>query len=483
MSGYRPLVVCCLVLWPALAHADVIHLKDGSSVEGNITRTAEGWEVRDAAGRVSTIKASDVVRLEARAQGGADVAQSRLNSLRRSVDNATDPAKVIERFDAFIKQYPNTPAADGAKADLATWRERLNQRMVKVADKWLSPEDAASARADALVLATQARALMMQTRFKDAGEAVDRILAIDPQQPAGLYLRGVLLHDQQQIVPSRKAFEGVQTAMPDHAPTLNNLAVLTWQTRQYPAALNFYDQAIAAMPVNRYLLDNVAEALHMLPSEYRNNATTKKLVKHFNEQDNLLQSRLAKQDLYRWGSTWVSGSELDKLQATEKRIQERIEALEIDYQEAQDRIDRLDGDIRDMQRELRRYETYMTHYDAQGRSVHTPPPRAYYETMDDLKQLRIDREEEVKKVDGLRRKARSIQKELTPARFMGQQRLIGAEGAPLPPVALESRVDPTTRPGRIEDAPAPAATKADAPKTKEEAPAQAPYTRKGLLDQ
>lgn len=485
MYGRRPLVFCCLMLWVAVARADVVHLKDGRKLEGNITKTAEGWSVRDASGQVTNVKSSDVVRLEARANAGPDVAMSRLASLRRSVEGQSDAQKVIDRFDAFIKQYPDTPAADEAKTDLGTWRDRLNKQMVKVADKWLTQEEAAAARGQAQSQAVQARDLMLQTRFKDAGEIIDRILAVDPQQPAGLYLRGVLLHDQQQIVPARKSFDAVQAVMPNHAPTLNNIAVLSWQTRQYAVAMNNYDMAIQALPANRYLLDNVAEALHMLPAEFRNNSTVKRLIKHFNEQDNLLQSRMAKKDLYRWGSTWVSGSELDKLQAAEKKIQERIEAMEIDYQDALDRIDRYDDDIRELQNTLKRIENATIRSDSGGRMVRVPPPRYYYDTARDLQQVQADQAAVIKKAQDLRKKARSIQKEISPPRFAGQQRLIGAEGAPLPPPSVNPAADPSTRPGRVEE-PRPqqplTSKKATTMPTADDDEGKAPLGRKGLLE-
>jgi tetratricopeptide (TPR) repeat protein len=292
------LVAICLsglVLAPA-ARADVIHLKDGSQLEGDITKTPEGWTVRDAAGKVTTVPADRVKSLEAKRETGPDAATQRLASLRRSAEGMDDPKKVIDRYTAFIKQYPETPAAQEAKNDLKAWEDRQAQGMTKVGDKWVTAAERQAIRQDALTDLTTARDLLVEGRTRDAAPAIEKALAKDPQNPAAHYLKGLVLAKQDQLVPARKEFEAVLSSAPDHAPTLNNLGVILFLTKQAPASLNYYDLAMQAAPGTRRILDNVAEALHGLPEEHRAAAPVKKAVKHFNEQDNMLQGRMAQQN-------------------------------------------------------------------------------------------------------------------------------------------------------------------------------------------
>ena len=81
-------------------------------------------------------------------------------------------------------------------------------------------------------------------RLKEGGVLVDRALVIDPQNVSLQYLNGVVHYQQEQLVPARKAFEAVVAAAPDHAPTLNNLAVVLWRQNAHPAALGYYDRAV-----------------------------------------------------------------------------------------------------------------------------------------------------------------------------------------------------------------------------------------------
>lgn len=429
------------------APADVIHLKDGSKLEGDITKTADGWTVRDASGKVTNLKADQVKSLEARREVTTDAVAARLASLRRSAESMDDPAKAVERYQAFIKQHAGTPVAEEAINDLKVWEDRIAQGITKVGDRWLSPAEREEARQEALEAAAQARELLAQGKVKEAAPVLESALAKDPQSPAAHYLKGLLYYRQDQLVPARKSFEAVLAQLPDHAPTLNNLGVVLFLTRQQPAAMNYYGQAMLTSPGNRRVLDNVAEALHALPEEYRASAPVKKAVKLFNEQDNALQARLVQQDQYRWGSTWVTGEELDKLQEMEQKVKDKLERLQEEFDATQDRIEQIEDDVADTQRTLRRIEANSYTRDAWGRQVRTPLPRVYYDLADDIQDLKGEREDELRKIDKLRRQAKAVQKELPVPRYSGLQRLFDIDAAPLLPDGDRTMPAPPVRAG------------------------------------
>src|SRR4051794_12772601 len=72
------------------ARADVIYLRDGSKVEGEIRKTPEGWVVSAADGKQTNVAAGEIARMEARPKVGADTAEQRLNSLRNAVKSTSD---------------------------------------------------------------------------------------------------------------------------------------------------------------------------------------------------------------------------------------------------------------------------------------------------------------------------------------------------------------------------------------------------------
>src|SRR5207249_6705799 len=131
---------------------------------------------------------------------------------------------------------------------------------------------------------------------------VEQILADDPTNPSGMYLRGLMNYRRDQYVDARKAFESVLTQVPNHAPTLNNLGVVMIRTNAVAASLNYLDQAMIAAPRNRQVLDNVAEVLNSLSDEQLNLPVAQRVARKFAEQDEELSRQMAKDGLHRWGS-------------------------------------------------------------------------------------------------------------------------------------------------------------------------------------
>ena len=239
--------------------ADVIHLKDGTKVEGEIIRKSDsGWDVKGPDGTVTTIEVSRVKSLEAKRGNTGSEPAERLASLRRTLAGQTDIPKVLERYRKFVEQHVGTPAAEEASKDIKVWEQRLAKGMVKLGDEWVGKEEQAALQARGIEQAEAARALLLQGRVKEATAALDSALAEYPHNAAALYLRGVALYRQEQAANARKAFEAVAQLAPNHAPTLNNLAVILWSSKQVPGAMNLYGQAMNAGPGTRPILDNLS---------------------------------------------------------------------------------------------------------------------------------------------------------------------------------------------------------------------------------
>jgi hypothetical protein len=257
------------------------------------------------------------------------------------------------------------------------------------------------------------------------------------------------------VINARKAFEASAQIHPNHGPTLNNIAVLMWGSKQYPGAINYYGQAMNAAPGMRAIVDNVAEALHDLPKSQRDNAGTKKVVLLFNAQDMTLQGKMKSRGLMRWGSTWVSEKDLKRLEAEEARIEDKIAKLEDEFEQVEDRLEQIARDIADTQRSLRRIEASSYGRDANGRPIKLSYPPLYYDLKRDLEHLFNEEDGEKEKKTRLRAQAKRAQQEITIPRYTGVQQLIGVEGTPdLPPLTAsgdapgEPATQPATAPAR-----------------------------------
>src|SRR5690242_14214426 len=88
---------------PALG--DIVHLNDGTSVEGSVRRTRDGYVVTDASGKTTTIPAEAVKSFELKSTpASAGSAEDRLASLRRAVANLDDLKQIVDRFKVFVAQ-------------------------------------------------------------------------------------------------------------------------------------------------------------------------------------------------------------------------------------------------------------------------------------------------------------------------------------------------------------------------------------------
>lgn len=431
---------------PALA--DVVHLKDGRRIEGSIKRTPDGWTITAADGAVTTVPPSQVVKVELTGNQSA-AAADKLASLLRALEAEPDIDQIVARLERFAAANPNTPAADQATREAALYRERKAKGMQRIGGRWLSPDQHAAMLGELSGRIENAVSLAAGAQWRDAEAAVDEILALDARNISALYLQGLILYQQDKIIPARKAFEAVNAQIADHAPTLNNLAVIAYRQNQHGVALNLYEQAMAAVPKDRPILDNVAEALHELSQDEqgRRMPILKRLERTFQQQDEALAVEMLRENLYRWGATWVDRPTYERLLAEERRIAERVAQLDAARREAEREVLVIQDRIVATEQSIRRVEADRYAYATDGTLLVMPLPAAYYDLQRDLAVLRGDRLRAIAAVDAAKADIRAAQQELPVPRFSGVQRLIGPEGTPVErPAAPAADGPPATEP-------------------------------------
>lgn len=373
------------------------------------------------------------VRAEPVASGlraDADAAD-KLASLKRAVEPMTDIDQIILRFERFAGNYPGTEASADASAEAALWRERKQQGMVKLGSDWVTPDERARRLSQVAQQITEARDLIASGGVRDAEGIVNGVLAVDPKNISGLYLNGLILLQYEKLPQARKAFEAVNAQIAEHAPTLNNLAVISFRQNQSGAALNFYEQAMTAAPADRTIIDNVAEALFAMKDDQRRIPIAKRVARLHAEQEAVLASHLARQNLYRWGATWVNKATLEQLQAEERRIAQRITELETTLADRKRDVAITEDRIVATERSLRSMEADRYSYSVDGRVIVLPLPTAYYEMQRDLQVFQRDRLRQIAAVEQVQAEIRSTRQDLPVPRYTGVQRPIGAEGTPI----------------------------------------------------
>jgi hypothetical protein len=418
--------------------AGVITLKDGTRLEGEVKRTPDGYVVTDAAGKQTIVSATDIQSIELKKSAGTPAsAEQALASLRRSVENATDPDSVAKRFEVFIKQNPATPAGQQAQQDLIQWRQRADQHLVHVGDQWVTKQQLEEMRSRGGAAAMELLPGLQSAQPADALKMIDKALTASPGSAALLYLKGVVLYKQNQLVPARKAFEAAAQALPEHAPTHNNLAVVLFQTRAQMPALAEYDKAMLADPQNRQVLDNVAEALHALPAAQAGNAITKKVVAHFQEQDAALQTKMSAQGLKRSGSQWIGEADYQRAQAAQKAAQDKLDSYKNDVTTIQARLMEIDREITYDKQVMAGMMQETTYVDVNtGRARQDPLPPRYYELQQQVAALSAEQLQKQRQLQQIPRLAAEAQQAAqSQASYAGKQLIFDERSLPPPPPA------------------------------------------------
>ncbi len=436
-------LVGCLA---AVASGDFVHLADGTVLEGDVKRTDDGWLLIGATGKMTTLTMDQVKSIQMTPSTKPAAMMDRLLSLRRAMDNVSDASTAIDRYQKFIDQTTDETTVKAAQADLATWKQRQDQGMVKFGNQWIAPGDKSKIQEQSLALAAQARDFIRQGRLKEADPILQQAIATDPGCASAHYLRGLVLYRQDQFSAARKEFEATLALVPDHVPTLNNLAIVIDKQNQIPGALNQYDRAMIVSPQDRWILTNVAEVLQSLPADIRKNEIARRVQKRFDEQIGQLETKLAAQGLYRWGATWVNAAELDKLKAVEAANKSKLDALSVDFDAAQADITRVTQSILDNSNTLHRIESESVRYDANGQLIRLAYPPVYYEIVRDNQRLNADRTADVTKMEQIRTAAKAIQEQMPTPQYTGVQQIIGIEGTPVVTIATASALAPNTTP-------------------------------------
>src|SRR2546423_6001320 len=387
--------------------ADVVLLKDGTRVEGDVKRGESGYDVTTADGKVTHVSSGEIQSIQLGKSSSAGSATDKLASLKRSVEAMDDLNKIIARYNDFIQQNKNTPAATQAQNDLALWQDRFDKRMVKVAGQWVTPEEQEQLVAKSGDIIKQAYDLMKANKLKEAEPVVKQALDVDPTNPVANYLNGVLLFRSDKLVPARKSFETVHAQLPADAATLNNLAVIAWRQNQFINALGFYAEAMLAMPANKEIINNVAEALAALKDEIRKHPVAQRASRLFVEQETQLETTMAQYGWYRWGSMWLDKNQLDELKKNEKEVKDKIDDLQKQFDDQQKKFrDNLDRITKDDQL-MRDIDASMTYIDPKtGQAYRTMNyPQSYLDANRDRQTAQAENETINKNLDQLREAA------------------------------------------------------------------------------
>lgn len=439
-----------ILLLGGAALADVLILTDGTRLEGTIKRSGENYTVTREDGTVTTIRADRVASVELRGGSATQSAlDTRLSSLRRSVANLDDLDVIIAKYQDFVDRNAGTPVGEEAAQELEQWRDYQARGLVKYGGEWLTPAQRDLKQRDAFLEASDARMKIKAGELEEAERILARMLRDDPRNMSAHYLAGVIELKRGEIAKARDHLEKVRSQEPRHPPTLVNLAAVNIELGNHARALTFLTDAMNAAPGNREILDNVAEAMELLPEKVAEGRPADEARQMFLSQDAALRQRMAERGLYRWGGTWVDREELDQLQALEKEIKQRVADLAAQHDQLTTEIAGLERRHETNKRVMDRMVANSFFRDEEGRIIRIPLPPEYYQIAQEQDGLLAQRDALIRQRTGLEQAAANEQARYPTAPFKGRLEPIGEDGVPVPGApagAGPSDEDAATRP-------------------------------------
>jgi len=204
MTWKRPVLAVCLCLAASQAGADVVHLRSGGKVEGAVvSRTASELVVQTPAGKV-TLKAADVVRIEAKASP-LDVYREMAAKVKEDDADGRyalglwcqDQKLFREGRGEFEKAIALDPNHKGARARLGyvqrdgKWLTEAEAKkadgLVRVGERWVTEEERLRGEQREAVAAWARRFRQLAAKKPTGEQAVaDRILDAIGDRPRDL---------------------------------------------------------------------------------------------------------------------------------------------------------------------------------------------------------------------------------------------------------------------------------------------------------
>jgi tetratricopeptide (TPR) repeat protein len=342
------LALVMLALAPAV-RADLIELTDGRKFNGSLVRSGDVVTIKSDDGKVVNIKPGDIAKVTlvstVTPEEAAAQEWSRVGTKVKSTD---DLQAVIDLYKKYADKYPDAKQAGEARSTAAVYETMLKNDPVKFRGKWMPRVQVDVVRKQWKESARPALDLYKAGRMKEALESAKAILADDDQNPDALALGGLAAYRSANMAQAKTYFTSLAAADPGSLLAENNLAVIAVGQKALGEAFGHYGKALQIMPDHRLLLDNIAEAIniYLAGGGEKTGMAYRTLVKAFEPAETRLEETMLKQGQVRWGATWVTREQQERLVKVQDAMRDQWGRLDAQYTAARNTLNGLSAQIR-----------------------------------------------------------------------------------------------------------------------------------------
>lgn len=324
-----PLILMSLCAASSLA--DTVTLNDGRVLSGTIQHSGNDVIVTQTDGTTVSVAQSEVAKVSLTGNvTPAQVAEAEWARLGPAIRRATTVDQILANIDSFLERFGDQPVAADVKKIRDEYAKAREGHYVKLGSRWMSPTDAQQIREQSSAATQEALKLYRDGKPADAITRAKAALAIDDQNVNALNIQGLALLRMNQPGQARPVFMQAVEIDPSNLLSLNNLAVVLFSMNRDTEALFYYGKALTAAPDSRMLMDNITEALNAYDASKGLPAYTD-LIKRAAAAENRLAAQMAQKGLYRYGSSWVSQEQHDRLARNLQSVKDALAQIDANY--------------------------------------------------------------------------------------------------------------------------------------------------------
>jgi tetratricopeptide (TPR) repeat protein len=336
----------------AATRADTLLLKDGTTVEGQVSKSGSRYGVITESG-VRWFDEGQVDRVRYDPLKTVDrKIRAEFLAVKAEAGRKDTPAEAIALWEKYLATYGNGPLAETMREEIAAWRKAETDGLVFWGGKMVRPEEREQAQRRAVEFIDAGLSLIAQSKFAEARRPLDQADRLWNDHPTVDFFTAEVLRNTRQPRDAALRLTSVLRELPDHVPTLNNLACLCAQLGDYRPAVVYLARALRKAPDNDVLVNNAWEVLHMIERVKQGDVLQPDLLKiakedmaTINDACSAQQARRAPEDQFRWGSTWITRTQMETYLAARKAVEERLARMKQE-------MERLNAQLADVDRRL-----------------------------------------------------------------------------------------------------------------------------------
>jgi S1-C subfamily serine protease len=280
------------------APADVVKLKNGTSVEGTVIKFGNQYRVKVADGTTKIINESDVVSVT---KSGAPTApgaavSGNFNATKARADGVDAPILAVSIWEKFIDASPSATDLTAANAELEKWQKLEKDNAERINGKWIGGEERQKLLKEVAQLSAEARA-QMENQTLQAIDKYEKVLKIYPNSFEANFALGyyylskgaVGRGNPAELDRAIRSLEAAVKLRPNSPNALSNLGVGYAFRERWQEAVDMTYRA-AKEQDSKEVVDNLVNVLAAAPAGMKAN---NKKVKPIMEEATVLARKYA----------------------------------------------------------------------------------------------------------------------------------------------------------------------------------------------